>query len=243
MLADPIDRITDGLRMIGHDEKRLLLIAGIEHAQHLRGSILKNNGIQRLVKAEQNPGDHDDHNIESENEIPCVHALFLGEKNRDKIRSARGRIHGQTETGHKAVDDPAENADQQNVVCQRYRRYGVRHDTGENDHQAGIQRKFLSDKPESDIDRHDIQQQIDRRIRDKNAEIHFENALYQYGQPRSAARIQAACIDKGFDIHRHDSRCKADNDDPSAVFLKVKSHIRYLRSAPQLLIGHSAEFI
>ena len=57
VMGDLRNSFVDILRPFRHDDQCLLLVALVQHMEYLRGGILKNNGIQRLVPAKQCSGD------------------------------------------------------------------------------------------------------------------------------------------------------------------------------------------
>ena len=185
------------------------------------------DGIKRLIHTKQHTGHANDHYIKSQNKIPGIYTLFLGKIDRNKIRTARSCVHEQTDADHESIDDTAEDTDQQNIISDRHLRNDVCQHTRQYDHQAGVQRKLLADKPESYVDWYQIQQQVYQRIGDFHAQKPLKDTLDQNCQSRGATRIQPARLDKCFDIDCHNNRCQADNDDPLTVLFQIKGHIAF----------------
>ena len=54
MMSDFLDHLADKVRLVGNDEKCRFLEFLIKHVQHLRRSILVNDGIQCFIPSKEN---------------------------------------------------------------------------------------------------------------------------------------------------------------------------------------------
>lgn len=150
------DLFIDFIRFGGNDEKRLLLVALVQRMQDLRGSKLKDNGVQRFVPAEQITCDRKNNAVPGENVIPCLNAEFLREKYGDKIGAAAGSVGIETERDGAGIQDAAEYSHKQDVVRHLKTGQSVRENTGQYDHQARIAGEFFSDMFIADKSRNGI---------------------------------------------------------------------------------------
>ena len=148
-----MDPRADLLRFVGDDEEGHFLVVPVHQMQDLCGRVLEDDGIERLIRAKKVTADQEQHHIESEDQIPGFHAVHLREVDRDKIRAAAGSVRPKAQTDRKAVDDAAENTDQENVLGQRIGGNQVGEKAGQHDHDEGEQGELLPDKAKSDIDR------------------------------------------------------------------------------------------
>ena len=79
------------------------------------------------------------------------------------IRAAAGCPALQTEADGKAVDQAAEDTNQQHIIRNRHGREQVRQYTGQNDGQCGINSELLADFKETDGGGNGIEHKIDNR--------------------------------------------------------------------------------
>ncbi len=169
MGADP-DLFVDLSRLGCDDQQRILLIPLIQHLDHLGAAELENNRIQRCIKTEKNACQRENAHVAEENVVPCVDSLLLRKVDGNEIRSAAAGPGQQADADGHPVEDSAENADQQGVVCNGDIRQQIRQEAGQKHHIKRKDGEPLSDKPEPDIGRHDIQRQIDQRVRNRHME-------------------------------------------------------------------------
>ena len=155
-MGDLRNSFVDILRPFRHDDQCLLLVALVQHMEYLRGGILKNNGIQRLVPAKQCSGDSKDHHISRKNIIPGINAVLFRQEDRDKIRTAAGGIGEQTQADGQCIDQSTEDSNQQNILRYRPGGHHIRQNTAHHDHQTGITGELFSDEFEADDHRNRI---------------------------------------------------------------------------------------
>src|SRR5699024_6518239 len=123
------DGLINFLGMVGDNQQCLLLIALIEHVEDLGAGKLEDNRVQGLIPAKEQAGHNEHSHISQENIVPGVDALALGEENGDKIRTAAGGVGKQAEADGTAIDNAAENADEQRVGSNFKSRQQVGEDT------------------------------------------------------------------------------------------------------------------
>ena len=174
---------------------------------------MEDNRIQCLVPAKQNACHRYDHHIESQYDIEGIHTLFVGQKNGNKIRSSACGSYLQAHTDRQSVYHSSENTDQKNIICDCIYGKNIRQDTGKYDHQTGISCKFFSNKPKSYIYRNRIQNQVNKRVRNRYMKKQFCHALDQNGKSCNSTGIKVPRPHKGFNVHCHDNRRNADNKD------------------------------
>lgn len=203
VVGDLFDHLTDKLRLVGYDKERVLLIFQVKHVQYLSRGILIDDGIERFIPAKENARCTDDEDVDPKNHIPGIHSLFIGQVDSDKIRASGCGVHGKNHTDGCAVDDSAENADEQRVIGNEIRRKDVGQGAGKHDGKAGKPGEFLSDKFESDIDRKGVQKQVHNSIRKLNVKVAVKNALDENSQSSGASRIESSGADKDLNVHSH----------------------------------------
>jgi len=211
-----------------HDEERALLVFFIEQMEYRGLRILENDGIECLIPAEHNARNRNNHRIESQNDIERIHAGFRRKVNRDEIRAAGGRAGIEAQTDCEAVQKPAEDADQQNILCDDMRGNQIGEHAAEHDHDAGKKREFFADIPETDIHRNEIERQIDGGERERDMQNCCRRALNQNRQPRDAARIQSARADEGFVVQCHEKRRRNHRKQRDEILVPVLFHMRAL---------------
>ena len=136
--------------MVSDNQQRLFLIPFIEHMENLGGGKLEDDGVQGFFPAEEQSGHHQHGHISHENIVPGINSLALGEENGDKIGAAAGGVCEQAQADGAAVDNAAENADEQRVRGNFQTGEEVGQNTGKDDHQTGISGKFFADVAEAD---------------------------------------------------------------------------------------------
>ena len=65
------------LRVVSNDEERLFLITLVERVHYLRGGVLEDDGVERLVPAEGKAGHDKKDDVEIEDDVPGVDTLFF----------------------------------------------------------------------------------------------------------------------------------------------------------------------
>ena len=207
-----VDDFADLLRIVRDDEEGVLLIALVERVHHLRGGVLKDDGVERLVPAEGETGHHEQDHVEVENDVPGVYALSLRKVDGDEVGAAARGIHAEAETDGKAVDDAAENADEQGVVGDDVGRKKIGEQTGEHDHEAGVERELLADVAEPYVDGYHVQQKVDRGEGEPDVQKALGEALNENGEAGGAAGIETSGLHEGVDVESHEQRGQAYDD-------------------------------
>lgn len=218
------DHLRDLLCLVCDDKERLALEITVEGMQGLGGYVLEHDRIQRLIPAEKHTGGTEDQDIEAENQVPGLHAALLAEVDGDKIRTTSGRIYTQAEADDHAVDDTAEDGDQQGVIGDYVRRHHISEKAGQENHDQREEGELLSDEAETDIDRDRIQQDIDRRVWNLMWQIHLADTLDQDRQSRRTAWIESTGTDKCFDIDRHQERGQHYGNQTAQILLRFDFH-------------------
>ena len=203
VMSDLFDLFVNPLRRLRYNQQGQLLITAVQPVENLGRRELKNDGIQRLLPAEQKAGRRQHQHIARQNVVPGFFSLALGKENRDKIRTAAGSAGKQAQTDGKPVDQSAEHTDQKDVRGNRVSWKNVCQNTGKNDSHTGIQGEFLPDKPKADHNRRQVQQQINGGIRHRKVKKFIRRLLDQQSQARKSAGEQSPRPDKAFDIHGH----------------------------------------
>lgn len=224
VMGDLLDHLADEMGLVCNDKQGVLLIFQIEHMKHLGGGILVNDGIQRLVPSEKDSGCADDKGVDAKNHIPGIHSFLFGEVDSDKVRAAGGGVYGEHKADGRAVDNTAENTDEQRIVGNHIRREDVCQCTCEHNGQTGKPGKFFADEFKSDINRKSVQQQVHDCVRKFHVKVAAENALDQDGQSCSTSRIESSRTDENFDVHCHYEGSNADDHNSFGIFFEVKSH-------------------
>ena len=119
------------LRMLRDDKQGMLFIALVEHLHHLSGSKLKDNGIQRRVPSEQKAGGKKHQGIGAQDVIPDIPAMLFGKIDGEKVGAAAAGVAHQAQGNGGAVDQAAENTDQQRIIGDGLGRYHIGQNTGE----------------------------------------------------------------------------------------------------------------
>ena len=145
-----IDNRENQIRLVGNNKKSPLLVIPVKGLQRDSGRELENYRIQGLVQAEKEAGDGQNNAVSHENVVPCVPAVSLGNKNRDKIGAAGGGVGIKAQGDGQRVNGSAENRRKQGVVkLDKFNEHG-RHRVGKHacnkNGKHGIEGKFLPDK-------------------------------------------------------------------------------------------------
>lgn len=161
----------------GDDKQGVLFVALMQHLDYLGGGELENDGIQRSVPAEEKSCNYKNRGIGAQDVIPDVAILFFGKIDGDKICTAAAGIANQAQADAKAVNQSAENADKQRIVCNGLCRDNICQNTGENDDTAGTDGKSFADELEADANRDGIKENVNKRIRNLNAHKFHKDIL------------------------------------------------------------------
>ena len=204
--ADLIDPVADLLRFVRDDQQGLLLIVPVHHMQNLRGHELEDNGIECLIPAEHDAGNAQHDHVEAEDDLECIHALFLGEENGDEIRPSAGRIRKQADAQRYTLDQSSENCDQKRVIRNGMGRNHVNKNGVDKDHHDRENGEFLPDIPEPDIDRQQVQRDVKRCVGDLQSPKALRGSLDQHRDPCHAARIESSGAHKDLDVKGHQQR-------------------------------------
>ena len=130
--------------------------------------------------------------------------FFLRKVDGDEVRTAARGVHAQTQADGKAVDDAAENADEERVVGDDAGRDDVGEYAGKHDHQARIQGELFADVTEPYVDRDHVEQKVDHGERQMKVQEAFREALNENGETGSSSGIKTAGLYEGVDVERHE---------------------------------------
>ena len=198
------DLFVNLVRMPCHDKERMLLVTLVQDLDHLCGGELEDDGVQSFVPAEEQSGDNKKDSVSAENIIPDIAAVLFGKINGDEIGSSGTGISDQAQRNDHAVDQPAEDTDQQGIIGDGLRRDQVGEDTRQQNNYTGAHGKFQTDEFQTDKNRDRVQGEVDHRIGNLYPGEFPENALDQKGDSVKASGDQPSGIDKGVDVYRAD---------------------------------------
>lgn len=224
VFADGVDGLADLPGIPAYNEQGHLLVVAVNEVQHLRGYELKDDGVQRLVQAEECTGSHQQRHVEGQDDIERIHAGFLRQIDGDKVGAAAGGIHDQAHADAEAVDEPAEDADQKDVIRQGVGGQQIDEEAVGQNHDQGKQRKLPADEAKADEDRHRIDGNVDGGVGNMQMKKTQEDPLEQERKTSGTARVKTARADKGVDVDRHDEGGADDDRQPPGITFRFELH-------------------
>lgn len=193
-------------RKIRDDEKRHLVVCLIKQSYRFSRGELEDDRVKRFVPAEKQTGNDEHCSIPHQYVIPDIFVSFFKKIYGDEIRASGRSASDQTETDSSSVDQSAEYADQQDILSDRYRRNDIGEYTRCNDYERGVYREPLADEFKTERRRDGIEDQTDRRERQRYPEESLTYSLYQERHSVESAGIEAAGVYEALDVDRHDER-------------------------------------
>ena len=117
------------IRLFRDDEQRMLLISLMQHLDHLRRGKLEDNRVKCSVPSKEQTCHSQDHCVSTQDIIPDIPAIFLGEINCNKVSSTCTCITDQAETDTESIDQTTKDTDQQCVISDRLTGNNIREQT------------------------------------------------------------------------------------------------------------------
>lgn len=228
-------RLIQLFRKIRDDEKRYLVVSLIEQSYRLGRGELENDRVKRFVPAEKKTGNDEHRSIPYQYVIPDIFISFFEKVYSYEIRAAGRSASDKTETDGGSVDQPAEHADQQDILSDRYRRNDISEYTRCNDYERGVYRETLADEFKAEYRRYGIEDQADRRERQRYSEEALTYSLYQECHSVESAGIKAAGVHEALDVYSHDKRSHKPEGQYFQFMFKAESRKRLVTGFTDIL--------
>lgn len=206
VVGEVADTLVHLLRLACDDEQSVLLVPLVKHLNHLSGGELEDDGVERRVPAEEHACRRQHQGVGPQNVVPDILTVLFRKVDGKDIGAAAAGVAHQAEGDGAAVDQAAENTDQQRIIGDGLGGDQVREHTGEKDHTAGADGKFFPHVAESHVDGEGVQQQVDHREGHGDVPEFFKDPLDEQGQTVEASGKHGARPDKGFDVDGDDHR-------------------------------------
>ena len=192
VVREPVDELGDLLGVLRDDKESILSIPLIHRINDLRGYKLEYYRVERLIPSEEEAVAHENEYVKEQDVVPCLYLELLREIDRDKIRASTRRPGIKTQRHRNAVYKAAEDAYEKNIGSDLEDRYKVRKERHDRDRDAGVNGKPLAYLSKAQNDREDVKENIDRTVRDADAEEPAEDILDKDRKAREAARQKVA---------------------------------------------------